>query len=160
MLGSVTVIIYVMCVIRKTRRTFFISTYNQFRRNPGTSRRTRGWFEVLTAVSVKMAVFWVVAPCSLVCFSISRPDDGGSMVLWNVCQFLAVYTALQPRRRPSSTARRSSAPWHAPKVILCLSSTENRNAYVFLNYTVRLLTQCACLRRQNVADVRKYWHLC
>jgi hypothetical protein len=28
-------------------------------------------FEVLTAVSVKMAVFWVVAPCS-------RPDDGDS----------------------------------------------------------------------------------
>jgi hypothetical protein len=23
------------------------------------------WFEVLTAVSTKMAVFWVVAPCSL-----------------------------------------------------------------------------------------------
>jgi hypothetical protein len=27
-------------------------------------------FEVLTAVSMKIAVFWVVAPCS--------PDDGGS----------------------------------------------------------------------------------
>jgi hypothetical protein len=26
------------------------------------------------AVSMKMAVFWVVAPCSLV----DRPDDGGS----------------------------------------------------------------------------------
>jgi hypothetical protein len=42
-------------------------------------------FEVLTAVSMKMAVFWVVAPCSLVevyqrfrCpFS---PDVGGSKV--------------------------------------------------------------------------------
>jgi hypothetical protein len=30
-------------------------------------------FEVLTAVSMKMAVFWVVAPCSA-----NRPDDGGS----------------------------------------------------------------------------------
>jgi hypothetical protein len=29
-------------------------------------------FEVLTAVSTKMTVFWVVAPCS------HRPDDGGS----------------------------------------------------------------------------------
>jgi hypothetical protein len=29
-------------------------------------------FEVFTAVSMKMAVFWVVAPCSLI------PDDGGS----------------------------------------------------------------------------------
>jgi hypothetical protein len=36
-------------------------------------------FEVLTAVSTKMTVFWVVAPCSLV----------------------EVYTALQPRRQPS-----------------------------------------------------------
>jgi hypothetical protein len=43
-------------------------------------------FEVLTAVSTKMAVFWVVAPCSLVevyqrfrgpC-CVRLPDDGGS----------------------------------------------------------------------------------
>jgi hypothetical protein len=37
-------------------------------------------FEVHTAVSTKMAVFWVVASCKLL------PD----------------YTALQPRRQPSS----------------------------------------------------------
>jgi hypothetical protein len=30
-------------------------------------------FEVLTAVSMKIAVFWVVASCSR-----DRPDDGGS----------------------------------------------------------------------------------
>jgi hypothetical protein len=45
-------------------------------------------FEVLTAVSMKMAVFWVVAPCSLVevcqrfrgpcCVHHQGPDDGGS----------------------------------------------------------------------------------
>jgi hypothetical protein len=43
-----------------------ITPYNTFR--PWTYRsadRTLG-FEVLTAVSTKMAVFWVVAPCSLV----------------------------------------------------------------------------------------------
>jgi hypothetical protein len=43
-------------------------------------------FEVLTAVSMKIAVFWVVAPCSLVevyqrfrdpCCD-ECPDDGGS----------------------------------------------------------------------------------
>jgi hypothetical protein len=33
-------------------------------------------FEVLTAVSMKIAVFWVVTPCSLV--EAMRPDDGGS----------------------------------------------------------------------------------
>jgi hypothetical protein len=40
-------------------------------------------FEILTAVNTKMAVFWVVAPCSLVevyqCFRVDHhPDDGGS----------------------------------------------------------------------------------
>jgi hypothetical protein len=44
-------------------------------------------FEVLTAVSTKMAVFWVVAPCSLVevyqrfrgsCCLHHHGDDGGS----------------------------------------------------------------------------------
>jgi hypothetical protein len=45
-------------------------------------------FEVLTAVSTKMAVFWVVAPCSLVevyqrfrghcCLRHQGDDDGGS----------------------------------------------------------------------------------
>jgi hypothetical protein len=35
-------------------------------------------FEVLTAVSMKIAVFWVVAPCSLVEVYQRRPDDGGS----------------------------------------------------------------------------------
>jgi hypothetical protein len=34
-------------------------------------------FEFLTAVSTKMAVFWVVAPCTLV-EVYHRPDDGGS----------------------------------------------------------------------------------
>jgi hypothetical protein len=45
-------------------------------------------FEVLMAVSTKTAVFWVVAPCSLVevyqrfrgpcCLHHHHPDDGGS----------------------------------------------------------------------------------
>jgi hypothetical protein len=39
-------------------------------------------FEVFTAASMKMAVFWVVAPCNLVDvyrrFRGIRPDDGGS----------------------------------------------------------------------------------
>jgi hypothetical protein len=61
-------------------------------------------FEVLTAVSTKMAVFWVVAPCSLVEFyqRFRGPDDGGSKDLWNTGKLLPDYTALQPRRQPSS----------------------------------------------------------
>jgi hypothetical protein len=62
--------------------------------------------EVLTVVSTKMAVFWVVAPCSLVeiyhRFRGHRPVDGGSKDLWNVGKILPDYTPLQPRRQPSS----------------------------------------------------------
>jgi hypothetical protein len=44
-------------------------------------------FQVITAASMKMAVFWVVVPCSLLevyqrfrsaCCLHHRPDDGGS----------------------------------------------------------------------------------
>jgi hypothetical protein len=69
-------------------------------------------FEVLISVRLKMAVFWVVASCSLVEFKGSccllhqgdnRPDDGGSKHLWNVGKFLPDYTALQSRRQQSSS---------------------------------------------------------
>jgi hypothetical protein len=43
-------------------------------------------FEILTAVSMKMAVFWIVAACSLV----------------NVGKLLPDFAALQLRRQPSS----------------------------------------------------------
>jgi hypothetical protein len=63
-------------------------------------------FQVLTAASMKMAVFWVVAPCSLVevyrRFRGDRPDDGGSKYLLNVGKLLPDYTALQTRRQSSS----------------------------------------------------------
>jgi hypothetical protein len=72
---------------------------------------------------MKMAVFWVVAPCSLVevyqrfrgAASINRPDVGGSKVLWNVGKLLPYYTALQPRIQPSSY----SPPWE-PQILLIL----------------------------------------
>jgi hypothetical protein len=57
-------------------------------------------FEVLTAVSVKMAVFWVVAPCSLVeVYQRFR----GPCCLHHQGDHRPDYTALQPRRQPSST---------------------------------------------------------
>jgi hypothetical protein len=61
----------------------------------GTAQVDKVGFEVLTAVSMKMAVFWVVAPCSLV-------ED-----LWNVGKLLPDYRVLQPRRQPSSSGQRS-----------------------------------------------------
>jgi hypothetical protein len=69
-------------------------------------------FEVLTAVGMKIAVFWVVAPCSLVevyqrfrspCYlHHPGPDDGGCKDLWNGGKLLPDYTTLQPKRQPSS----------------------------------------------------------
>jgi hypothetical protein len=64
--------------------------------------------EVLTAVGIKMAAFWVVAPCRLVWVyqrfrGLYCPDDGGSIEFWNVGKLMPVYPALQPRRQPSST---------------------------------------------------------
>jgi hypothetical protein len=61
---------------------------------------------------MKMAVFWVVAPCNLVEVyqrfrsllppSSRRPDDEGSKDLLNVGKLLPDYTAPQPRGQPSS----------------------------------------------------------
>jgi hypothetical protein len=63
-------------------------------------------FEVLTAASVKMAVFRVVAPCSLL--DVYRRFRGacclhhqGSKDLWNIGKLLPDYSALQPRKQPS-----------------------------------------------------------
>jgi hypothetical protein len=58
---------------------------------------------------MKMAVFWVVAPCSLVevyqrfrgpCCLHHQGDP--SFHPWNVGKLLPDYTELQPRRQPSS----------------------------------------------------------
>jgi hypothetical protein len=54
-----------------------------------------------------MAVFWVVAPCRL------GPDDGESTELWNIGKFIPVYTALQPKRQPSSYS-----PPSEPQVVI------------------------------------------
>jgi hypothetical protein len=63
---------------------------------------------------LKMAVFWVVASCSLVevywhfrgacCLHHQGdcPDDGDSKYLWNVSKFVTDYMVQQPRRQPSS----------------------------------------------------------
>jgi hypothetical protein len=64
-------------------------------------------FEVLTAASMKMAVFWVVAPCCLIevtDFSgvLYLYNDGGDTKLWNVGKLFPDNAALQPRREISS----------------------------------------------------------
>jgi hypothetical protein len=56
------------------------------------------------AASMKMAVFWVLAPCNLAEVywhfrgTCCLPDDGGTKDLWNGGKLLPDHTALQPRR--------------------------------------------------------------
>jgi hypothetical protein len=83
---------------------------------PDSKHKIPAGFEVLIAVSTMIPVFCFVAPCSLVevyqrfrspcCFHHQgvnhRPDDGGSKDLWNIGKLLPNYTALQPRRQPST----------------------------------------------------------
>jgi hypothetical protein len=54
----------------------------------------------LTAASMKITLFRIVAPCSR---QGDRPDDGGSKHLWNVGKLIPDYTAQQPTRQSSST---------------------------------------------------------
>jgi hypothetical protein len=68
-------------------------------------------FEVLTATSMEMAVFWDVAPCSLVdtgrrlreayCLQHQGEDDKGSKLLRNVDQYPPDYTVQHLIRQPS-----------------------------------------------------------
>jgi hypothetical protein len=72
--------------------------------------------EVLMAWSIKMAVFWFVALCSLVevywhsrgACCLHRPDDRGSRHLWNISKPLPDYMAQQLRRQPSSNLKTCS----------------------------------------------------
>jgi hypothetical protein len=68
-------------------------------------------FEVLMVAGIKMAVFWVIGPQSLVgvywhfrsaCCLHHLSHVEGSKYLWNVSKFLWDLTVLQPRRQPSS----------------------------------------------------------
>jgi hypothetical protein len=58
------------CESRWTQEIFYISLV------PDSENTVRLGFEVLTAVSMKIAVFWVVAPCSLVeVYQRYNPED-------------------------------------------------------------------------------------
>jgi hypothetical protein len=103
---------------------------------------------------MKVAVFWVVAPCSLVevhqrfrdTYSLQHqgPDDGGSKYFWNVGKLLPDYTALQPRRQPSQYLRRkhSSIPMH----ISSFFKTESQISHVALPFV-------GCLIRKGYGTI-------
>jgi hypothetical protein len=59
-------------------------------------------FQVITATSMKMVVFWDVTPCSLLEGYRRFSGDGGNTHLWNVGQFLPDKMAHHLRRQSSS----------------------------------------------------------
>jgi hypothetical protein len=78
-------------------------------------------FQVLTATSIKMAVFWDVAPCSLVevcrCFrdiyclqTAIRALMMDSKNHWNISQYVPDYIAQHPRKQTSSFRRSGQIP--------------------------------------------------
>jgi hypothetical protein len=69
------------------------------------------------AVTMKMAVLWVVAPCGLYEFTdvsevctacIVRADDGGSTHLWNVVNFYETIRRNTPEENHIPTRRREN----------------------------------------------------
>jgi hypothetical protein len=75
--------------------------------------------------------------------SIHRPDDGGSKDLWNDGKRLPYYTALQPRRQPSSY----SPPWE-PQILLCTvqSFKSSFEAYRFISFANTQIRMFICDR--------------
>jgi hypothetical protein len=84
-------------------------------------------FQVFMAASIKTAVFWVAAPCSVVkvyrrfrgaCWLHHQGDDKGSNHLWKVSKLLPNYTAQQPRRQVTFTSSFSSS-WYSFLFLIC-----------------------------------------
>jgi hypothetical protein len=64
-------------------------------------------------VEVRWSVVYIFCKTAFETDVGNYPDDGGSKDLWNVGKLLPDYTALQPRRQPSSY----SPPWE-PQILL------------------------------------------
>jgi hypothetical protein len=105
-------------------------------------------FQVLMAASMNMAVFWVVAPCSLVdvyrrfrgasCLH-HQGDDGSSKYLWNVGKLLSDYTALQPR------IQSSSYPFIRPSTYISIYPHACMHTYTHTHIHIRVFVHlCIC----------------
>jgi hypothetical protein len=78
-----------------------------------------------------------------------RPDDGGSKDLWNVGKLLPYYTALQPRRQPSSFLHQNYLNMlhlsHFNSTLIMLASCKNSSLWiirVLSNSRLRIPTKC------------------
>jgi hypothetical protein len=94
-------------------------------------------FEALTAASMKVLAA-----------STHRPDDGGYKYLWNVCELLPDYTAIQPKRQPSYCVWRSQlAGWPAAKLVFYvpLRSIILFSRYGVIPFSSNLILPDSCL---------------
>jgi hypothetical protein len=114
-------------------------------------------------VSMKMAVFSFISSAPS---SGDRPDDGGSKYLWNVGKLLPDYTALLPRRQPSSwkninlnTWRLYAARDHVMQdtffIVFYLSSFLSSVPSVSVLFTVKVL-ESQTNKLINIEIVRKW----
>jgi hypothetical protein len=93
---------------RQSPKLYLINIHNHFSNSFDVIQPLQlkdNWYQVLTAASMKMTVFWVVAPRSLLevywrfrcaCYV---HHQGASGHLWNVDKRLPDYTAQQPKRQ-------------------------------------------------------------
>jgi hypothetical protein len=91
-----------------------------------------------------------------------RPDDGGSIDLWNTGELTPVYTALQLRRQPSSYP----LPWEPKTEHLYLHTllTEDISTKVWIanvlckweNTPIYEISVCIC----NTNQGNKFWLMC
>jgi hypothetical protein len=66
-----------------------------------------------------------------------RPDDGGSMDLWNVHKLIPVYTALQPSRQPSSYS-----PPREPQIVFVVIFSWDKMEISFSSMVLNVLRVC------------------
>jgi hypothetical protein len=100
--------------------------------------------QVLTAAGMKFrSVLWDILPCKIIVdrrfIGTHRPDDGGSMYLWNVGRYSIKNTVVHPRRFWASY----SPPWELEishsYLLLRLGYKSCRGFYCGGNLVLRLL---------------------
>jgi hypothetical protein len=110
-------------------------------------------------MSMKMAVLWVVAPCTLH----HRPDDGGGKYLCNVDKLLPDDTAQQPRRQPSTCLIliTEMSLTHSPSRYYCYLQTMHIHCGCFtLGLRIFLTVSGTCTEIIQKEKISVNWRLC
>jgi hypothetical protein len=121
---------------------------------------------------MKMAVYWVVAPCSLVevyqrfrglyCLHHQGDhylhhclDDRGSIDLCNAGNLITVYTALHPRRQPSSLSQITDHESIESKQLMCTGVSYYCSC--FFKESITIITPFAAIEVWHVILISIYY---